>query len=254
MTMTGVADDEMQGAMLAGIYSSGIDPSRYESCSSPNCTFPAASSLSICSSCEDITSETEMECDDNESGINVEDFSCNYTTPSNMTLQATMGPAPSAGRFFTLLNASAEANFLSFGGDGTAPPDGHIARFAILRMGNGNMSDLSNTDGFLPDEGRVEECKISWCKSTYSPLSTFANGTRAVHTEREPLHYEGMRESRHGMLANGNRDTYYSVNLIDVTGMGPNARKTLHHVSRHRTGAGFAGRRRLQPRPSAVHH
>lgn len=212
-----VADDEMQGAILAGIYSGGIDPSRYETCSSSNCTFPAASSLSFCSSCEDVTSKSEKECDENEFGVNVEDFSCNYTTPNNMTLRATMGPAPSAARFYTLLNASVDVGFLSFGSDNTAPPDGLIARFGILRLGNGDESDAGS---FMPDEGRVEECKISWCKSTYSSSSTFANGTRLVHIESEPLNYEGIRESRYGMLADKKRDSYYSVNLIDVSGVG----------------------------------
>lgn len=201
----------MQGAILAGIYSGGIDPSRYEACSSSNCTFPAASSLSVCSACTDVTAKSRKSCDDPGLGSNVQDYSCNYTTPGNMTLQATTGPAPSAARFYTMLNASVAVN-------GAAPSSsvsGLIARVGVLRVGN--ATDFVNVS---PDLARVEECEISWCMATYSPLSTFANGTRDVHTKTEPLHYEGMREARYGMLGNEARDTYYSVNLIDAIGAG----------------------------------
>lgn len=206
----------MQGAILAGIYSGGIDPSRYEACSSSNCTFPAASSLSVCSACTDVTAKSRKSCDDPELGSNVQDYSCNYTTPGNMTLQATTGPAPSASRFYTMLNASVAVNSLAF--SGAAPSSsvsGLIARVGVLRVGN--ATDFVNVS---PDLARVEECEISWCMATYSPLSTFANGTRDVHTKTEPLHDEGIREARYGMLGNEARDTYYSVNLIDAIGAG----------------------------------
>jgi hypothetical protein len=80
--MLGVADDEMQGAILAGIYSGGIDPSRYETCSSSNCTFPAASSLSVCSACTDVTAKSRKSCDDNEFGVNVQDYRATTRRPA----------------------------------------------------------------------------------------------------------------------------------------------------------------------------
>ena len=204
----------MQGALLAGVFSQPIDPRAYETCSSSNCTWPATASLGICSSCQNVTAESGPKCDENDKGVNVENWSCDYTTPSGISLRATTGPAPGASRFYTMLNATGIPSPLIFGAD-IGPQFAFLARFGILRIGSPD-----DTTTALPDSGRVDECYLFWCKSTYTPTSTFANGSRFFNTSRETLYYDKRFNRHYATLIDEKNTTSYPINVPDVVGTG----------------------------------
>lgn len=74
-----------------------------------------------------------------------------------------------------------------------------------------------------PDYGRVDECQLSWCQSTYGPQSTFTNGSRIVDMTTERLHISRTQvvgDKVYNLLLDERKVSAYPVNQFDWSGMG----------------------------------
>ncbi|VUC34318.1 unnamed protein product [Clonostachys rosea] len=209
-----VADEDMQGAILAGLFSRAIDTSAYEQCSTSNCSWPVASSLSVCSSCQDVTASSTKNCTDNKMGWNVQDLTCNYTTPAKNKLQAKKGPASSASYYTTWVDTAT--------GPGNSNPSNGgpavIGTVSILKTGDPANStvykDIYNA--------HIDECNFYWCKTTYTENKVFANGLRVSETTRELLNWDqsvGLSNQPLVSAIDEGNKTSYPINLIDSIGV-----------------------------------
>lgn len=203
-----VMDQSMQGAILAGIFSQTIDTGAYEQCSTSNCSWPVASSLSICSSCQDVTASTTKNC---SGTLATKAQICNYTTPARNELAAERGPGGSLTYYATYIDTSARFGSDTIN-DGTPAI---ISSVAMLRTQDPrNMSAHPNTYN-----ARIDECHFYWCKITYNENRIFANGSRISETSRELLNWDqSNRVPKVAVIDKGNT-TSYPINVIDSSGI-----------------------------------
>ncbi|CAI6098113.1 unnamed protein product [Clonostachys chloroleuca] len=203
-----VMDQSMQGAILAGIFSQTIDTGAYEQCSTSNCSWPVASSLSICSSCQDVTASTTKNC---SGTLATKAQICNYTTPARNELAAERGPGGSSTYYATYIDTSARfgSNTINDG----APAI--ISSVAMLRTRDpGNLTGSPNTYN-----AHIDECHFYWCKITYNENRIFANGSRISETSRELLNWDqSNRVPKVAVIDKGNT-TSYPINVIDSSGI-----------------------------------
>ncbi|KAH7127201.1 hypothetical protein B0J11DRAFT_567909 [Dendryphion nanum] len=207
-----LTDDDMQGSLLAGIFSKTIDTNRYETCSSSNCTWPAASSLSICSACHNVTAASKKECTDPKVDIMISPRQCNFTTPGGIKLGTQRGRAQSAQFYYTMANVSCQTEFSSTRNTTGMSNDAILARIGILRD-----PALRQVPGY-PDNATISECEIFWCKTTYAPVSGMANSSQHTNTTRERLIYEGA-PARFRIAMDRTNSSRYSLNQINIQGI-----------------------------------
>jgi hypothetical protein len=134
----------MQGAVMNGLYA--IDKSVPFNCTTANCTWPTFFTIGICSSCTNVTGQTNAKCDRPGKSVG-----CNYTLPSGLELRSRHSKS-SGGGFETTLNAT------------TKPPGNltdRLVDFGIIRI------PLSNGEYTDPE---AFDCSLSWCAKRYSKV------------------------------------------------------------------------------------
>lgn len=93
----------MQAAIIGAVSGSSSSPAA--SCTTGNCTWADLTTLGVCSSCSDITSQVTVVCPSNSSRI-----TCYYYLPSGAILQGAMYEAGATGDYFpTRWNSTASA-------------------------------------------------------------------------------------------------------------------------------------------------
>ncbi|CAH0052920.1 unnamed protein product [Clonostachys solani] len=202
-----VMDQSMQGAILAGIFSQTIDTGAYEQCSTSNCSWPVASSLSICSSCQDVTASTTKNCSGTQATTGQV---CNYTTPAKNELSAKRGPAGSATYYATYIDTSA-----SFGSNMDDGTPAIIRSVAMLRA----QDPKNMTASAKIYNAQIDECHFYWCKITYNENRIFANGSRISETSRELLNWGKFIGVPKMTVIDKENTTSYLINAIDSSGI-----------------------------------
>jgi hypothetical protein len=162
-------DVSMQGAVMNGLYT--LDKTVAFNCMTNNCTWPTFYTVGVCSSCTNVTGQTNATC--SKPGRSV---SCNYTLPSGIDLQSQRWSS-SGGGGVTTLNA-------------TTKPTGNftdrLVDFGIIRIG----SNYDDPEAF--------DCSLSWCAKRYSRVEV-SNGKIATPEIRSwPLGVPEERYTRDG--------------------------------------------------------
>lgn len=136
----------MQGAILNGLYNLSV-PVKF-TCPTGQCQWNEYSTLAVTSSCADVTSATNVSC--NQTGRKVV---CSYTTPNNLLIKASAfhGSGPD---YFTYFNTSARISEPYLGG----VLNNSIINFAMARMESGSLDNLTRPE--------VTECDMRWCART----------------------------------------------------------------------------------------
>lgn len=199
----------MQAAVLSGIYGLSSDPPF--SCPSGNCTWPAMSTLGVCSSCQNVTAATNTMC---HSGTTAAiKFYCTETTPGGLSFNISSGISASPGvNWDTTLNATGVSE-----ASAANPETANIlARFAVSKEPIGSA-------------GRVDECQIKWCVRTYTGFNVSSGTVHAGQVSTHDLEYFNMSSSRLEKrqwgkvqinFRDGSSDDLYPVNSNDVSSTG----------------------------------
>lgn len=168
--------------VMASVY--GTMPEPPFSCPGSNCTFPLVTSLGVCSSCEDVTAQTQVFCNDTiltAESRNGAYSSCNYTLPGGADIWAYAYYTSTYGVTTPTLNISLGSTSSS-GLDGTP----RINSISIVRFEN----DDENADFEDPDEPTkwaenmtAYECKLELCAWSFQDWGMtnglLVNGTTA---------------------------------------------------------------------------
>ncbi|KAK7702841.1 hypothetical protein SLS64_009452 [Diaporthe eres] len=174
---------------MAGVMSSvyGTLPDPPFSCPGSNCTFPLATSLGVCSSCEDVTARTQVNCNDailTAGSRNGPYSSCNYTLPGGAEIWAYAYYTSVYGVTTPDLNISLGS--LIRGGNAGLDGTPGINSISIVRFDN----DDENTDYEDPDQPTkwaetmtAYECKLELCAWSFGDWGMtngiLVNGTTA---------------------------------------------------------------------------
>ena len=142
--------------MLEGLYNPN-SPVQFD-CVSTNCTWPEFTTLGICATCEDISSQIERNCFKPNTSAGI--MQCNYRTPRGLQLQSSC-QAYAGGLEATLWNSTTDYALLP-----------SIAKIASIAFSANNIDqDCLNA----VKQPMASDCKLSWCEKTFS--SEVVNGT-----------------------------------------------------------------------------
>lgn len=142
-------DPGMQAAVLSGIYGLSSEPPL--NCPSGNCTWPAITTLGLCSSSQKVTAETSKNITCGSSQQVGVSFTCKQTTPNGLSFNVSPGYSTSPGlTWMTSLNATARTERSWASSSGT----NILTRMAVSR------DPFSN--------GQVDECLLTLCARTYT--------------------------------------------------------------------------------------
>ncbi|KAH8770854.1 hypothetical protein F5883DRAFT_666297, partial [Diaporthe sp. PMI_573] len=211
-------DPLLSQASISGVFDQVYSPPF--SCSVTNCTYPEFTTLGVCSSCTDVTSEVTRTCEEYSPGTMLWHSSsrCNFTTPSGFEIRAfdyLSGPGQYS---HTLVNTS----IADFNRNTSAIM--HLA----LAFFNTTVYDAENGfDRNWMDALRAYECGFSLCANVLSDWA-ITNGTlRPGNISTSPLTLLSAEEEGYaghstyavpnGYDFPGNRT--FGVNFIDQTGI-----------------------------------
>jgi hypothetical protein len=155
MSLASTMGPKMQGAILNGLFnlSSPIDVT----CPTGYCQWPNFSTLAVTSACQNVTSETQVNCK-MTGGTTL----CNYTTPSGFLLRGSKHSSSGGGSqvyFDTTARVPPRPNTKE-------PPNSTILTIAMA-----NMQEPFNLT--IPE---LMECELRWCARVTQNL-TVTNGT-----------------------------------------------------------------------------
>lgn len=152
-------DPSIQGAILSGVYN--LDSPIKVQCPTGTCTWPKFTTLAVCSSCRNVTSETRVDC---WSPPQHYDIFCNYTTPAGFKLEATSHP------HFGII----QGGYTEYNSTGKVPRPMTIDPLNTTLVSFASANNFGNNNIRKPKI--VIECDISWCAQTFHNLSV-TNGT-----------------------------------------------------------------------------
>lgn len=190
------------------------------SCSVTNCTYPEFTTLGVCSSCTNVTSEVTRTCEKYSSGTLLWGSStrCYFTTPSGFNITPfdnLSGPGQSS---HTLVNTS----IADFNRDTSAIM--HLA----LAFFNTTLYDAENGfDSKWMDALRAYECMFSFCANVLSDWA-ITNGTlKPGSTSTSPLTLLSAKDEGYAghstfTVPDGNKfpgNRTFVTNYIDQTGI-----------------------------------
>ncbi|KAI1177003.1 hypothetical protein F4777DRAFT_544248 [Nemania sp. FL0916] len=157
--IVGPRDNPMTAAAVNGVYDVVKDPPFV--CPGTTCSYPAFTTFGICSECADVTKTIQMK------RINATYGQVySFTTPGNLTMQASASIDAHSGFKHTLTNATAEAVNSEFAGLGMP------VKLAVIRFPVDGQADI---DSWM-DTMQAYECTMSFCGRQYSGWNT-TNGT-----------------------------------------------------------------------------
>ncbi|KAI0466553.1 hypothetical protein F4859DRAFT_507332 [Xylaria cf. heliscus] len=160
--IVGPRDNPMTAAAVNGVYDVVKDPPF--DCPGSMCSYPTITTFGVCSECTDITKTiTKKLLNSTFQQI------YSFTTPSNLTMQASASTDAHSGFKHTLTNATAKALNPAFAGLGM-PVQAGVIRFPD------NGDDSRSTMENWMDNMQAYECTISFCGRQYSGWNT-TNGT-----------------------------------------------------------------------------
>jgi hypothetical protein len=147
-----------------------------------SCVWETSATLGVCSSCTNVTAETEVNCPDEDSLSYMAEavdassgIVCNYTTPSNFTLQSHDFNMDPDMRFLTRMNTT--TTWTSQTNQTTSNDSAEIIGFATLLLDQDQSFD-------------IHECSLSWCAKVFRD-ATAQGSLFSVHLDDYPLNYEG---------------------------------------------------------------
>lgn len=177
-------DAQLNASIQAAVVNAIFDSPATNSWTCPSnssCTWETFATLGVCSECTNVTSETEQDCpapgsaEENKAMIDWQSGTvCNYTTPSNFTLQSHVFTANPQISFMTRINTTAR----------TGSKDGEISGFATLRL---------DWDGSLD----IHECSLLWCAKIF-PDATAQGPSFSVQVDDYHLKATGDYEGPSG--------------------------------------------------------
>lgn len=162
-------DAKLNGSIQAAIVNAIFDSptANVWTCpSNSSCAWKPAATLGVCSFCTNVTAETERDCSQEKSYSGTV---CNYTTPSNFTLQSISFGLSTAANYMTRLNTTVRTT--------TVVDKGEIISFATL---------LLDWSGSLD----IHECSLFWCAKVFSD-ATAQGPSFSVHADEYPLVAKG---------------------------------------------------------------
>jgi hypothetical protein len=190
-------DARMQGAIFNGIFSlNAPDP---VTCPTANCQWPKFSTLAICSSCEDVSDTTQIQC-----GLANAAFGgpngpqlCNYTTPNGSNLSAFTFMDAHTGFASTLLNSTATTQL----GSGEFWNDTLLVSIAAIMIPPVIQNSTAEPNYKLPP-ARITQCTLRWCTAVYEETTVSSNVLNSSDIHNFDLHKVGAPV----VLGNGTRD------------------------------------------------
>ncbi|KAI0453824.1 hypothetical protein F5B21DRAFT_515102 [Xylaria acuta] len=160
--IVGPRDNQMTAAAVNGVYDVVKDPPF--DCPGSTCSYPTFTTFGVCSECADITKTIIKQ------RLNATYQLYSFTTPGNLTMQASALLDTHSGFKHTLTNATTRTLNSAFSGLGM-PLQAGIIRFPD-EQDDGNRSTLEN----WMDTMQAYECTISFCGRQYLGWNT-TNGT-----------------------------------------------------------------------------
>lgn len=150
----------MQAALYTGAFDSGTSFNFL--CESGNCTWPTFASLGLCSSCENVTSQTHVHqvwTADEAIGIAV------FDTPGGWNINLTMINMGGSGTGDQYTAVKGESSFV----DVTKNVTNHLVSLVIAQQyaPNGPTMSLQGWE--------TTECSIDWCAKQYSNITVVSN-------------------------------------------------------------------------------
>ncbi|KAI1733682.1 hypothetical protein F4680DRAFT_462947 [Xylaria scruposa] len=167
--IVGPRDNPMTAAAVNGVYDVVKDPPFV--CPGTTCTYPTFTTLGLCSECADITKTIAVK------RLNATYQLYSFTTPNNLTLQASALSDAHSGFKHTLTNATARTLNSAFAGLGIPVRTG-IIRFPDTQS-DGSRSNSQNWMKTM----QAYECTISYCGRQYSGWNV-TNGTISQGEEK----------------------------------------------------------------------
>lgn len=186
-------DIKMQGAIYRGLYSLPVSPPFQ--CASGSCEWPTFISLGTCSSCVNVTAESQRSCFttrgtgeldtevlQNDSRSSYYPMACNYTTPqrfnmwSNSSFLEGGGKNPDA----TVIDSIARSYNMYNTSDDT------IMTMAILRL-------PEDPTGLERPFGEIHECRLYWCARRYPSVRVIDGDLQTGDTDILSLKFDGRR-------------------------------------------------------------
>jgi hypothetical protein len=159
---TSVSD--LQKLLLAAIFKGNAAPA-FE-CSTASCTWPASSTLGICSSCRDITAASNGSCVGDSRSLD-----CQYVTPQGFQLGGNVQP----GGPMPLINTTTV--------DGVYNVAPSFYNFSTLVV-----SESTNWTA------KLTECELSWCAWAYENATSTGTDINLVGTRQHALQFVGTWE------------------------------------------------------------
>lgn len=197
----------VKSAALQALYNGSIDPPFQ--CAAPVCHFDTFSSLSLCSSCNDVSkSTTTTDCGNGAF--------CTYVTPAGARIRTT-NALEEDNSYLTLFNSTSTTNL-----SGSGFSDLTVSNFSLIKF---NQSATSSTD--QPVLSAAYDCSLRWCGKTWSSGSVsngiFEYGSltqwdfRNVTSYYPPYASETMYATitPDVQIANGSGEGNWSINSVD---------------------------------------
>lgn len=156
----------LQAAAASGVYDL-VSPPPF-SCPGSNCTYPAFTSLGICSKCSDVTAHTVKSCENPKEGYYIQ--LCNFKTPGGFSPQAFAGLDAHSGFSHTLLNISLNSPLIQ------DRPENRVTMGMIRFATDDAASHNATDDTYWQDTLTAYECSYDACARAYSGW-TSVNGT-----------------------------------------------------------------------------
>ncbi|KAF2421039.1 hypothetical protein EJ08DRAFT_523748 [Tothia fuscella] len=169
-------DARMQGAIFNGIYL--LDAPDPVTCTTANCAWPDFTTLAICSSCTDVSSETVRECGSYMALGGPQQ--CNYTTPGGHNFPAGNSNAR-FGFASTRVNSTAKSVYLM----DKLWNDTLIIDLAAMILPDMpyNPAEANFTIPFA----KITECSIRWCAQVYESTNVTNNVLNTTRIRNVPV-------------------------------------------------------------------
>jgi hypothetical protein len=190
-------DPRMQGAIFNGVFS--LNAPNPVTCSTANCAWSDFATLAVCSTCEDVSAKTQVQCGSAEPSISGAGGPqlCNYTTPNGSNLSAVAFMDAHTGFASTLLNSTATTQL----GNGEFWDDTLLVSIAAIMLPPVAQSSSTQPSYKLPP-AQVTECTIRWCMAVYDKTSVSGNLLNTSNIRTFELHKTGAPL----VLGDGTRD------------------------------------------------
>ena len=211
--------DLMQFAILTGLYQQPLNMSSY--CPTGNCAWRNITTLAVCGSCSNHTSQIQVSCPGSISDSRLS-FGCNYTFPSGTILQASVGRGARNGTLSSTQWNSTAQNLTNDLRSGEIP---RLATFEAIKL------PLSMRSDNLPPPTAFS-CSLDFCTKTWPSVLVVNGSLQSPLPEEEPLFFysgrvtntKALPEKAFWQMSNRKSggtadDAFYAVNRADYANL-----------------------------------